>query len=200
MKDRLIIEKDLIPYTFNILLADNWYQLEVKYNTYADLFTIGLYKDDECLCEGEPLVYGKPLFNDFYTRDFPAITIIPVDEAGKNNTVTWDNFGETVFLAIYNDTDDTINYSGIYSDNGVFVRKNEITTEIITADKKIAMEQVIISKGGIVEKLKDVPSINELITGIDSINISGGTTERVGLLNFNGVVAEDVVGDISEVE
>ena len=38
MKDRIIINKNLIPYTFEILLGDIWYEIEVNYNETADLF------------------------------------------------------------------------------------------------------------------------------------------------------------------
>lgn len=102
-KDRILIEKELIPYTFNILLADELFTIEVKYNEKHDFFTFSLKKDDEMICEGEPIVYGMPLFGDIYQAGkYPAIDIIPIDESGEQTTVTFQTLGETVFLTIDN--------------------------------------------------------------------------------------------------
>ena len=102
-KDRILITKDLIPYTFNILLADEMFSLTVNYNEKRDLFTVALEKDGEMICEGEPIMYGFPLFHDLYVVDkYPCIDIIPIDESGDNNTVTFKNLNETVFLTVDN--------------------------------------------------------------------------------------------------
>ena len=78
MKDRILINKDLIPYTFEILLGDIWYEIEVNYNETADLFTLALYKDGKTISAGEPIIYGKPLFSDIYSTDFPPLVIVAV--------------------------------------------------------------------------------------------------------------------------
>lgn len=102
-KDRILITKDLIPYSFNIMLAGELFNIEVSYNERHDFFTARLSKDNEVVCEGEPIVYGMPLFGDVYKAGkFPALDIIPIDESGEQNTVTFENFGETVFLTIDN--------------------------------------------------------------------------------------------------
>lgn len=100
MKDKIFINKKLIPYSFNILLGDINFEMEINYNETADLFTAALYKDNKCICEGEPIIYGMELFKDIYDYHFPAIKIVPLDEANENNTITYDNFSETVFLCI----------------------------------------------------------------------------------------------------
>lgn len=101
MKDKIIITKSQIPYKFDILLASTFFTFEMHYNSKADLFTIRLYKDGKMLCAGEPIIYGMPLFNDFYkVGEIPCITIIPMDESENTDVVTWNNFGETVFLCI----------------------------------------------------------------------------------------------------
>jgi hypothetical protein len=143
MRDRISINKKLVPYSFGILLGSVWYQLEVKYNSYGDFFTVGLYKDNSCLCSGEPLIYGKPLFNDFYSADFPALTLIPVDEAGNNNVVNWDNFGETVFLSVYNDNDDTVNYSGMYSDSSVLLAEEDPKWDVILPEELALLQSIV---------------------------------------------------------
>lgn len=111
MKDRILINKKAIPYSFEILLADTWYQVEVNYNCRGDFFTLAIYRDGALICGGEPIVYGAPLFKDIYSEGFPPIVIIPVSEAGGANRVTYDNFNTTVFLSIYDDENDEIKYS-----------------------------------------------------------------------------------------
>lgn len=168
MKDRIVINKDLIPYRFSILLGDIWFELLVKYNEYADMFTVGLYRNSECLCAGEPLIYGKALFQEFYTPQFPALTIIPVDEAGNNNTVTWDNFGVTVYLSIYDDDNDSIPYSG-ESISSVGIYEIPTVFEAVSEDERMAMEAAIIAKGGTIQKAENVVTFTELLQGINSI-------------------------------
>lgn len=102
MLDRIPINKGLIPYDFDILLGDHLYNLYVSYNTLGDLFTISLYDNGELLCAGEPVIYGQPLFANSYVPDkFPMVTIVPWDESGNTDKVTYENFGETVFLCVF---------------------------------------------------------------------------------------------------
>lgn len=106
-RDRILITKELIPYEFNILLAEELFTIEVSYNEKHDFFTVRLSKDGEVICEGEPIVYGMPLFKDMYIAGkYPAIDIVPLDESGNQNTVTFENLGETVFLTIDNAGDE----------------------------------------------------------------------------------------------
>lgn len=106
MKDRILIEQNLIPYRFSILLGDEPFDLDVNYNKYADMFTVALYKEEELICAGEPLVYGVPLFQDvFMPNKYPAVTIAPLDESGEANRVTKANLGDTVFLCIEDEGD-----------------------------------------------------------------------------------------------
>lgn len=103
MRDYIEIKKELVPYSFNILLADEWFELYVGYNKAADLFTVTLYKDD-VLIASEPLILGVPLFQDIYQPGrFPAVTLVPY---GPTETaVTFDNLGETVFLTVDDEGD-----------------------------------------------------------------------------------------------
>ena len=52
MRDRIEITKELIPYTFEISLADEIFTITVNYNAYADMFTFSLEKDGETVCAG----------------------------------------------------------------------------------------------------------------------------------------------------
>ena len=103
MKDRIVVKKDQIPYGFNIALGNEKFNMRFAYNRQADLFTVSLYRDGVVLCYAEPLIYGVPRFQEVYEAGkFPVLDIVPLDESGQENNVTWDNFGETVFLTIDN--------------------------------------------------------------------------------------------------
>lgn len=107
--DYIEIDRDKVPYDFNITLADETFMIGVDYNETAEFFTLQLSKLNEEsgkydeICAGEPVVYGMPLWNDVYrSGKFPALDIVPVDESGENNAVTYDNINKTVFLMIDN--------------------------------------------------------------------------------------------------
>ena len=100
MKDRILINKDLIPYSFNIVLGDEWFTLLVQHNKRQDLFTVSLYKDKALICT-EPLIYDVVLFTDVYQPgSYPAVDISPLDESGETDAITWENMNSTVFLSI----------------------------------------------------------------------------------------------------
>ncbi len=96
------IEKEQIPYRFEIELGAELFEMEVRYNDQHDFFTIDLFKNDDVLVYGEKLVYNVPLFIDVYDSRFPAPTIIPYDEAGLETDVTHENLSVTVFLFLDN--------------------------------------------------------------------------------------------------
>ena len=101
-KDRIPIEKKNIPYRFTIALPRNAFDLEIRYNETADLFTIALYQGASLVCI-EPIIYGVQLFKQIYQPGlYPALQIIPNDSSGSASQVTWNNFNDTVFLEIDN--------------------------------------------------------------------------------------------------
>ena len=103
MRDFVEINKEILPYQFNILLADQWFELYVNYNKYADLFTLTVYKDDELICT-EPLILNVPLFVDIYQPEkFPAILLTP--HGVTEHSVSFSNMGNTVFLTIDDEGD-----------------------------------------------------------------------------------------------
>lgn len=103
MYDTIPINKDLVPYTFDIVLAGETFDIRVDYNTVGDTFVLSLWKDNELVCAGEPIIYGVPLWKDVYKAGkFPAVDIIPIDVSGQSAKVTHDNFGVSVVLAIDN--------------------------------------------------------------------------------------------------
>lgn len=102
-KDRIIIEKSLIPYSFAIPLNDVTFIMEIRYNSEADLFVVGLYDRERNLICTEPITYGAELFKPQYQSGiYPAMRIIPLDDSGSTDIVTWDNMNEKVFLMIDN--------------------------------------------------------------------------------------------------
>ena len=107
IKDKIEIKKSLIPYSFDIALPDEIFTVTVNYNENADLFVLGLAKDGETVCDGEPVIYGIPLFQDvFNAEQYPPLEIVPIDESGEADKVTYDNFNRTVFLMINNGGED----------------------------------------------------------------------------------------------
>lgn len=103
MRDRIIVKKEQLPYGFYLVLGMEKFNLRFSYNKQADLFTVSLYRDEVLLCQNEPVVYGVPLFHDIYdSGGFPMPDIVPLDESGNETAVTYQNFGETVFLTIEN--------------------------------------------------------------------------------------------------
>ena len=104
MRDYIPVNKELIPYNFNILLGSTLFNLKINYNKRKDLFTVDVLRENEVICYGEPIVYGLPLFQDiFMVEKYPCLNIIPLDLSGNTNKVTYDNFYNTVFLYIDNE-------------------------------------------------------------------------------------------------
>ncbi|CAH1190294.1 hypothetical protein PAECIP111893_00261 [Paenibacillus plantiphilus] len=99
------IEKELIPYRFDISLAEEMFTFEVHYNADHDFFTLDLERDGEVIAVGEKLVYGMPLFIDTWDRRYPGVTLIPLDESGIYSAVTWDTLSKSVFLYIWEEDD-----------------------------------------------------------------------------------------------
>lgn len=103
MYDSITINKELVPYTFRILIGGELFDISVGYNETYGFFTFGLSKDGETVCNGEKIVYGKPLFEEIFVNGkFPSIDIIPYDVSGGIDAVTFDNLSETVQLIIDN--------------------------------------------------------------------------------------------------
>lgn len=101
MRNIIEIEKELIPYNFDIVLAGEEFNMAVMFNKAAELFTITLSKNKEVLVHNEPVIYGVEMFADVYRSGlYPMLSIVPLDESGHETAVTYDNFGKTVFLTI----------------------------------------------------------------------------------------------------
>lgn len=102
MRSRIDVDKAKIPYQFQILLGGKRYGMEWQYNQISRQFTCTLYDaNGNVLVFNEPLIYGSPLFSYISRgRSLPPVDIVPLDESGRETEVTWENFGETVFLTL----------------------------------------------------------------------------------------------------
>lgn len=101
-RDTIEINKELIPYDFNIVLSGEEYNLRIDYNNIGEFFTVELKKGEVVLCSGEPIIYGRALFSDVRNTEFPALDIIPYDLSGAYNKVTYANLCEGVLLVVDN--------------------------------------------------------------------------------------------------
>lgn len=100
------IDKEDIPYQFDIELAGELFTFLVKYNELSDTFTVDLSKDEIPIVYGEPLVYGRPLFSAFSDVRLPQVELIPFDVANKEERVSYENMNETVFLYVMDGEED----------------------------------------------------------------------------------------------
>lgn len=95
------IDKEDIPYRFDIELAGDFYTFEIHYNGRFDFFSFHLYKDGELIVAGEKIVYGKELFSTITDDRLPKVVILPIDESGQPvEKITYNNFGKTVVLLV----------------------------------------------------------------------------------------------------
>lgn len=92
------IEKDLIPYTFEMELENEVFVFEIDYNERHDFFTVTLYKNDIVLVQGEKIILNRPLFEGVSDVNLPKIVITPV--SNSEGRITFDNLGESVFLKV----------------------------------------------------------------------------------------------------
>lgn len=88
------IDKETIPYRFDMRLNGVTWTFEVRYNSEYDFFTIDLYRGEESIAVGEKIVCGQPLFAD----ELSGVRIMPLDLSGNADRVGWNELGETVFL------------------------------------------------------------------------------------------------------
>ena len=102
------IDKNMIPYRFDMTIRGETYTFQVNYNATHDFFTIDLYKNDEVIVLGEKVVYGKPLFFTSQHKDVPKVTIIPYDISENTDKITFENLNEDVFLFLVGDEDEIL--------------------------------------------------------------------------------------------
>ncbi|MHA6481057.1 phage baseplate plug family protein [Paenibacillus sp. strain BS8-2] len=97
----IVIEKPLVPYRFDMAIGGETFTFEVQYNAEYDFFTVALEREGEVLALGEKIVYGQQIFGDILDGRFPKRAIIPFDESGKEQAATWNTLNESVYLFLY---------------------------------------------------------------------------------------------------
>lgn len=94
------INKEEIPVRMFMIFEEVLCELRFKYNFSFDFFTVDLLINNEEIILGEKLVYGKPLFT--LKETFMQTTvIIPFDVSDTESRITYENFGVTVFLFVF---------------------------------------------------------------------------------------------------
>lgn len=106
MEEYIEIDKAEIPYSFEVELANEIFEIEVNYNQAYDFFTIDLFKEGIALVIGEKLILNRTLFRNSVDIDLPQVKIIPKDRAGGAKRITYDNLNETVFLYLVGENND----------------------------------------------------------------------------------------------
>lgn len=105
MNEYIEIDKNEIPYAFEVELAGEIFEIEVNYNETFDFFTIDLFKEGDPLVTGEKLILNRPLFRNRVHIDLPKAAIIPMDRSQQETRITYENLNETVFLFIIESSD-----------------------------------------------------------------------------------------------
>ena len=107
MLRRLPIEKNLIPYSFDVVLSNRTYTFTFKYNAHSNRFSVDLSRSGSYLVRGEKIIYNNPLFealqqdnNGNINEDFFSEILLPYDFSEEQAEVNFDNFYESVFVWI----------------------------------------------------------------------------------------------------
>lgn len=97
------VDKDTVPYSFDIKLDDRTFTFCIRYNDQGGFYSIDLYvtATGELLCYGDPIRYGRPMFRSIEDERFPIPVIVPYCLTGREKEVTRDNLGKTVQLYLH---------------------------------------------------------------------------------------------------
>lgn len=110
----LPINKENLPEQFEISFGGPSYILRFDYSPEYDLFSVSSFlvteESQTPLVLGERLILEKPLWSDMIPEVGIGPDIIPMDLAGLETRITWDNFGRSVFLYV---DDDSLNVTAV---------------------------------------------------------------------------------------
>ena len=96
------IEKDLVPYEFQIELKSTLYTFSIRYNQEYDFYTVDLSIGDDIIVEGEKMVLNSLLFSSYSHLDV-SMGILPMDIADKAERLGEKELMDTVFLYLVGD-------------------------------------------------------------------------------------------------
>lgn len=100
MKEIIPIDKESIPYSFDIDLSGVACTFMIDYNMYGDFFTMNLSIDDQEVEVGAKLTLGVEIFNTRPNALNKVVKIVPLDITGKNTRITYENFSANVLLFV----------------------------------------------------------------------------------------------------
>jgi len=93
----LPVDKTQIPVKMLVVVEGEQYEFTFNYNSLYDFFTVSLSKNGKQIIEGEKININKPLFTTT-TNPFKETFFIPMDLSNKETSVSYENFGDMVFL------------------------------------------------------------------------------------------------------
>lgn len=99
------IDKTQIPLSMLIVIEEEQYEFVFNYNSLFDFFTVTLRKDEVDIMTGEKVLLNKPLFTTL-TYPFQNTYFIPMDLSDSVDKITFDNFGELVFIYMFQTDED----------------------------------------------------------------------------------------------
>lgn len=101
LRDQIEIDRDSIPYSFDLDIEEVSFTFGIKYNDVSGLFSVSLSTiDGTKIVDDDPLILNQPLFYGRTDPKLPVWSIVPMDESGQETEITWDNFGTSVLLLI----------------------------------------------------------------------------------------------------
>lgn len=93
------INRDDIPYRFDIELAGVVFTFEIDYNVAYDFFAMDVYLGEDPIVLGQKLVLNRSLFAEVVDTRIPdGLDIIP--RSNTEQRISWDNFGDKVQLEV----------------------------------------------------------------------------------------------------
>jgi len=108
MSKRVAIEVDpeQMPYTTDVTLGGNDYQLTWQWNDIDRHFTVDIADaGGNPIYKGEVVIWGQTLWRLINFPGLPTDSIVPVDESGQEHDIDPGTFGDTV-LPLIDDIDD----------------------------------------------------------------------------------------------
>ena len=101
------IEKDKIPYSFDLALSGRTYTFNLRYNKYSGDFTADLEFEGRTLIKGKKIILNEMLFEEFSydnngnkNPDFYDELLIFYDLTWQETELTLENLEETVLFYV----------------------------------------------------------------------------------------------------
>jgi len=99
------IDKESIPYDFDLELSGRVYNFTINYNYLFDYFTVDLKLDKKILIQGEKLILNEILFRECYEdkehnldEEFPSEILMPIASSNDIDRVSYNNLGTDIQL------------------------------------------------------------------------------------------------------